>query len=110
MNTTFLDEFKLKVQIIEQYGGELGFRATCIEEGRREVTGPNVEVSFKALLRTKYLAASLLLVADEQQHGNILCDLDNIYMKGKHHYPKDVMAEFNYLTNYQRDRKKLEFC
>ena len=31
-------------------------------------------------------------------------------MKGEKHYPKDILATFNYITNYQGDRTNVEFC
>ena len=59
----------------------------------------------KAFLRTKYLVAALLLEVDEQQHSNILYNLENDYMKGEQIYAKDVLEELKYLANYQGDRK-----
>ena len=51
------------MEIIEQYGGEFGASATGIEEPRKEVAYKNYEVTVKDLMRTKYLAAELLLEA-----------------------------------------------
>ena len=68
------------------------------------------EVAVKALIRTKYLAATLLLESEKRQHGKILRDLENNYMKGEKNYPKYVLAAFNYLTNYQGERRNVGFC
>ena len=66
---------------------------------------PNYEVSVEALMRTKYLAAAILVATYERQNGKILRSLENDYMNGKKHYPKDLSSAFNYLINYQRDRR-----
>ena len=97
------------MDIIEQYGGELGVRATGIKEARNEVEDTKNKAAVKAIMRTKYLAAAILLAADEQRHRNILRDLEHDYMKGEKRYQKDVSAESNYLTNYQGDRIIVEF-
>ena len=99
-NAAFLDKFKLKVEVIEKYGVELGVSATGIEESRNEVHDPNYEASVKALMVTNNLASALLLAADERRYSNILSGLGNDCMKGKKYYPKDVSATFKYLSNY----------
>ena len=107
-NAAFLGKFKLKVEIIEQYGGELGVSATGLKEARKEVADPKYEVEVKALICTKYLAVSLILTSEYPRHVKILYGLENDYLKGEKNYPKDVSASFNYLTNYQGDRRNVE--
>ena len=66
-----------------------------------EVVYTNNEVAAKSLMQNNYLAVTILLAVEKQQHGKILRDLENNYIKGENHYPTDVSATFNYLTNDQ---------
>ena len=70
---------------------------------------PNNTVSVKATMWKNYLVAEILLAEDERKHSKILCDLYNDYMKGDKHYPKGVSSLFNYIKNYQGDRRNVEF-
>ena len=69
----------------------------------------NDELAVKDLMRTKYLALELLLVKNEKEHRKVFHDLEKNEMRCKTNFPKDVLATFNYLTNYQEDRIIVEF-
>ena len=68
-------------------GGGLGVIAAVLEEGRKDLAGPNYEASVKALMRTNCLPILLTLAAYDWRYVNILCDLENDYMKGEKYYP-----------------------
>ena len=99
--STYLKEFQNIVDILEHYGGAVGY-----DPGLIEAVGGSGSVATKAKkARGKALALAFLKRADRTRYGSLWTDLENQYTRGNDQYPDDLTEAYNMLVSYKADAK-----
>jgi hypothetical protein len=104
----YLKDFQALVQVLEHYGAEFGADgpniASVLAEVRIDHPAESDAANRKRAVlsaKRKSIAIAFLKNADPTRYSGLLRDLENQYSRGLDHYPADVVASYNLLTNYK---------
>ena len=98
MNADYLQEFKTRVEVVTQYGGEVGTFPTVVKANLevdavdKDALTEEETAAAKKKAAEKHMAMMLLGGADRTRYQKLIDDLQNDYAKGTDNYPTTVVG------------------
>jgi hypothetical protein len=106
-NVKFLEIFQTHVDVLEQFGGEIGrdpiICANELElEGLIEATATDEQtIKTSKEGKEKYLAMSLIRASDQIRYRRLMDHLQNQFTMGYNNFPTNVTVAYNLIINYR---------
>jgi hypothetical protein len=97
------------VQVLEHYGAALGAEGPYQDSVKKQVMEETPRLTTAEYKKRTVLAAKkksvvigVLERADRKHYGGLWSNLENLFTRGKDHYPSDLTGAYNLLLNYYK--------
>ena len=112
-NTIFLKIFKTNVEVLEHYGGKIGYdtgftdyeKKRWAEDPLKAALAKPTDSAFSMMAKKRCLATMFLRRVDRNRYAQLLQDLRNQYTLGYDNYPLTLAGAFTMIQNYKHSLK-----